>query len=161
MFRGFRLSGMNVGRFVPENARAWWQQQSERDQMAVRILAFFMAMVFFFMVIWQPVMAQVERNKAKDARSEARHSQLYLRKYELLNQYGTADILPVTDWVAQEHKNYQLSIVRHKEGSLVIAYRNKAMAADFVQQFARFVALIDVRTDQGRREMILRYKDSA
>ena len=43
-----KISPPDTDRLIPAGARQWWQQQSERDQKAVKLLSVFLVLVLFY-----------------------------------------------------------------------------------------------------------------
>lgn len=161
-----KISLPDTDRLIPAGARQWWQQQSERDQKAVKLLSVFLVLVLFYILVWQPVVSAVQSRDNKQLRLESRSENVYLRKYDLMNQYGTTDVLPLAEWLKQGSKAHGIRIVSQNKARagqilLTVAYSQQQKVSAFLQRFSLYADLVDVKVNQSRRELIIRYREKA
>ncbi|MBB1485856.1 type II secretion system protein GspM [Oceanospirillum sediminis] len=161
-----KISLPDTEQLIPAGVRQWWQQQSERDQKAVMLLSLFLVLVMFYVLIWQPVVSSVQSRDNKQLRLESRSENVYLRKYDLMNQYGTTDVLPLAEWLKQRSKEYGIRVASQNKDRagqilLTVTYSQQQKVSAFLQRFSLYADLVDVNVNQSRRELIIRYREKA
>lgn len=157
--------------WVPSPIYQWWQQQSVRDQKALKLLAWLSILVLFYITLWQPTMQAAEIKTQKLEKQEQRQEQALLRYYERLNQYGTSDFSPFDEWLKNNLSRYQISVIQHQksknpemasaqkktDASLLFRYQQQQQASDFLIAAQKRVEWVDLQVDQNKREISFRY----
>ncbi|OPX55034.1 Type II secretion system (T2SS), protein M [Oceanospirillum multiglobuliferum] len=160
-----------LSNLIPVPLHHWWQQQSGRDQSALKLLGWLLVFVLFYLLLWQPITQSAEQKATQQAKQFQRQEQALLRYYERLNQYGSADFSPFDDWLKTQLSRYQISLIQQQKSNnptnatakkqadakLVIRYQQQKQASDFLIAADKRIALIDLQVDQIKREISFRY----
>ncbi len=159
------LSAVAAG--LPDGLKSGWNNLPARDRSALKLLAAVLFFVLLYLLIWQPVMQQVESRKSWQAQQSERLERAQLAAYNRLNQYGMIDLLPMDLWLKQELPAYRLSLIQHKAssdtgsqkpGELQLRYSDSRKAHAFLVAMSHFAKLEQVNVDQTQRTIALNYR---
>lgn len=149
---------------IPASLRSRWSGLPPRDQRALKCLAGVLLLALLYLLIWQPVMQQVDSKRQWQQQQSERIEQAQLAAYDRLNRFGTADLVPVSLWLEDTLPAHQLSLVQHRDaeagtaGQLTFRYSDARQAWQFLVAMSRFNQLSEIRVDQNRRVIALRYQ---
>lgn len=150
---------------LPDGLKSGWNNLPARDRSALKILLAVLVLTLLYLLIWQPVMQQVEERRNWQQKQTERLERAQLAAYNRLNQFGMIDLLPVDLWLKQELPAYRLSLIQHKAGAkptlpgqLQIRYSDSRKAHQFLMAMSRFASLSQINIDQSRRTISLIYR---
>ncbi|OOV87631.1 type II secretion system protein GspM [Oceanospirillum linum] len=154
-----------ISAYLPGSVKSGWNKLSERDRSALKLLFAALLLTLLYLLVWQPVMQKVEQRKSWQQKQALRLEQAQLAAYNRLNQFGMIDLIPLDTWLKQVLPDYRLSLVQHKAGAdpkqpglLQFRYSDSRKAQHFLIAMSRFTELSQIRVDQPRRRITLRYR---
>ncbi|WP_417594651.1 type II secretion system protein GspM [Oceanospirillum sp.] len=154
-----------ISAYLPGSVKSGWNKLPERDRSALKLLFAVLLLTLLYLLVWQPVMQKVEQRKSWQQKQSVRLEQAQLAAYNRLNQFGMIDLLPLDIWLKQALPGYRLSLIQHKAGAdskqsgqLQFRYSDSRNAQHFLIAMSRFAELSQIKVDQPRRTITLRYR---